>query len=177
MTFWKLSHTMPFLQWLPSPVGSKPESSPRPTGRRWLVSSTRLPDSFHSHRQTHSALQPGRLCTGLHICCSLSLEPSSPRNPHGDCLTSWEPLLLRVAVPNHPVKSMFTTHSPFWNREAVWSSSDMFYNSPVYSFIVHLPSENVPQEQGHLNALIITICLTPRTVPGTWQVFKKIVEK
>lgn len=168
---------MPLLQWLPSPMGSKPESSQRPTGGRWLVSSTRLPDSFNSDRRTPPALQPGRLCTGLHICCSLSLEPSSPRNPHGDCLTSWEPLLPRVAVPNHPVKSMFTTHSLFWNREAVWPSSDMFYNSPVYSFIVHLPSENVPQEQRHLNALTITICPTPRTVPGTWQVFKKSLEK
>ena len=84
--------------------------------RQGLVSPAQAPTpthllvSFDSGHRAPPPPQSDRLCTGLHVCHSLSLEPSSPRNPHGDCLTCWELLLLR-AIPNQPAKSMPTTQS------------------------------------------------------------------
>lgn len=57
-----------------------------------------------------------------------------------------------------------------------------YYIHYIIHMFIHLLSVSparigAPQGQGFFNALIIAMCSTPRTVPGTWQAFKKRVEK
>lgn len=115
----------------------------------------------------------------LCICSSSGIEPSSPQKSIWlivSFLGAFASLtiLFKVCPPHIPYPSSPPYFSP--------KQSDPILIHYIIHMFIHLLSVSparmgAPQGQGFLNALIIAMCSTPRTVPGTWQAFKKRVEK
>lgn len=143
------------------------------------------PTSFTPSTQTarapcSSSNNQADYAQGLCICYLFGSELSSPRNPHGRVSHSLEPffsvgpsltILFKVCPPHIPHPSSPPYFPP--------KQFDHILTHYIIHIFIHLLSVSpakmgAPQGQGFLNALIIAMRSTPRTVPGTWQVCKKM---
>lgn len=190
VTFWKpKSHdATPPVASISLGVKSKP--NPRNGGQGTGLLSLGLqlpPNSLTPSTRTAGPLAPPPTTKQImHKVSAFAIRLAQNTLPEihmADCLIPWNlffsvglslTILFKVCPPHIPCPSSLPYFSP--------KQSDHILTHYIIHMFIHLLSVSparmgVPRGQGFLNALIIAMCSTPRTVPGTWQVFKKCVEK
>lgn len=182
---------VPLLQWLPSAVESKPKSSQWPTRPwslvPWTSAPTHLLYTFHSDYKGPLLLlqQPGRLCTSSLYLLFVWLGTLFPQKSTWPIVSFLGAFLCFSAGPSLTILfKVRPPHIPHPSPSPYFSPKQFDHSLTHYiiHIFIHLLSVSparmgAPQGQEFLNALIIAMRSTPRTVPGTWQVCKNCVEK